>query len=93
MLELKTYFLGDLKLDTYTYAFIRDNLLVVNNSTDKSKEQSFNLEFAYYLVVIETRKLENGIEYPLIHKVIDCKEKKINEILTKSLPANLVDIV
>lgn len=83
-LEYRSFFEENHGIRTYKFAYIlgHDLVLVSGNYKGKKEECRLDLRFLYYLIVNKTEKLDNGLEYPVMHTLIDCREEKLKELLT-----------
>lgn len=68
---------------TYTAAYrLGDELVLVQKMSDEIKTERHLLRYLSGLYVKEKVILNNGIEYPVIHNVIDLGEDRLKELLT-----------
>ena len=62
---------------------LKDKLVLGNKKNDEIIYEYHELRFLSGLYVKKDARLNNGIDYPVIHAVIDCREERLKQVLTK----------
>lgn len=76
-------FIGSSGFCEYDIAYKLENNLVLGiKKGEKVTFEYHDLRFLSALYVKQNKRLNNGIDYPVIHKVIDCGDERLKEILT-----------
>lgn len=68
----------------YAIAYkLNDKLILGAKKGDDVVYEYHDLRFLSALYVKKVTRLNNGIDYPVIHTVIDCREERLKQVLTE----------